>query len=567
MKKLLLAFLLLSPKVYAQFSIGASNSVNNGASSSSTVVVPLTGILAHSTIVCEFTFISGTTFSKITDSSNGTYLQAIAVTLNSGTTTYGGIYYYPNATSGSYSVTLTLGSSEVQNMMACQELKYVGSKVSTIDTTFTQQLNGSSSVPTTGPAITPSGNDEIVISNLVSYAANTVGASYTLITLGNDSAAHIFNYAEYWIQTTATATNAPYSTAVTSFLDQMVAFKEIDPPVISSSLTATGSVGSAFTYTIVATNSPSSYNATGLPSFFTITGAVISGTPTTTVGSPWSIAISATNVAGTDNETLVVTINVGGPIIRNAPIAGGVINVSYAYQIIATNCASCTYSAAPLPTGLSINTSTGLISGIPTVVSSTNVTIGATNITGTGSTTITINIGNAYASQSSVLRSGATFPTYCTSTPGDPTGNTFIQLTTLPIGPGFCNPLTNTWSSISNLHNIGIIFGIPGGPALSSNTIAYYVSQWSCTIIGWDIVVDQGTATVMVWDVGAGGGLPTAVNSISLNGESISSGTVINSTDVSDFQSTWIVAKDTLGFYIKSVSSSTFLWFDIACQQ
>src|SRR3989442_829877 len=55
------------------------------------------------------------------------------------------------------------------------------------------------------------------------------------------------------------------------------------PPVIKRSLTATGRVGVAFSYTITATNSPTSYNATGLPaglSVNTSTG-VISGTPTT----------------------------------------------------------------------------------------------------------------------------------------------------------------------------------------------------------------------------------------------------------------------------------------------
>src|SRR5262249_44173803 len=38
-----------------------------------------------------------------------------------------------------------------------------------------------------------------------------------------------------------------------------------NPPSITSALTATGTVGSAFSYQITATNSPSSYNATGLP--------------------------------------------------------------------------------------------------------------------------------------------------------------------------------------------------------------------------------------------------------------------------------------------------------------
>jgi hypothetical protein len=83
------------------------------------------------------------------------------------------------------------------------------------------------------------------------------------------------------------------------------------PPVITSSLTASGNQGSAFTYTITATNTPTSYNATGLPAGLTIdtvTG-IISGTPTTT--GTTNVTISATNAYGTDTQTLVITITTG----------------------------------------------------------------------------------------------------------------------------------------------------------------------------------------------------------------------------------------------------------------
>jgi len=85
----------------------------------------------------------------------------------------------------------------------------------------------------------------------------------------------------------------------------------ISAPVITSSLTASGNQGSPFTYTITATNSPTSYNATGLPAGLTIdtvTG-IISGTPTVT-GS-FNITITATNGIGSDNQTLVLTLGTG----------------------------------------------------------------------------------------------------------------------------------------------------------------------------------------------------------------------------------------------------------------
>lgn len=82
----------------------------------------------------------------------------------------------------------------------------------------------------------------------------------------------------------------------------------VDVPVITSLLTSAGIQGTAYTYTITATNTPTSFSATGLPpglSLNTTTG-IISGIPTTT--GTFNVIIGASNVAGSDSETLVITI-------------------------------------------------------------------------------------------------------------------------------------------------------------------------------------------------------------------------------------------------------------------
>jgi hypothetical protein len=87
-------------------------------------------------------------------------------------------------------------------------------------------------------------------------------------------------------------------------------------PAVSSSGTASGTVGSVFpTYTITATNSPTSYNATGLPAGLSVntSNGQITGTPTTYGTS--TVTISATNAQGTGTKTLTITIARATPVI------------------------------------------------------------------------------------------------------------------------------------------------------------------------------------------------------------------------------------------------------------
>lgn len=80
-------------------------------------------------------------------------------------------------------------------------------------------------------------------------------------------------------------------------------------PVVTSALTASGTVGTAFSYQIVATNSPTSYGASGLPGGLSVSAGtgIISGTPT--AAGTTSVTINATNSLGTgQNSTLVITI-------------------------------------------------------------------------------------------------------------------------------------------------------------------------------------------------------------------------------------------------------------------
>src|SRR3989475_6133623 len=80
------------------------------------------------------------------------------------------------------------------------------------------------------------------------------------------------------------------------------------PPTITSAGTATGQVGVAFSYQMTATNSPTSFGATGLPAGLALdaTSGLIAGTPTSAGAS--TVTLSATNAGGTGTQTLAVTI-------------------------------------------------------------------------------------------------------------------------------------------------------------------------------------------------------------------------------------------------------------------
>ena len=168
----------------------------------------------------------------------------------------------------------------------------------------------------------------------------------------------------------------------------------IQPPSIPSGQNASGTVGQAFSFTPSATGAVSSWSATGLPaglSISTSTGA-ITGTPTT-AGS-FSPSITATNSAGSDTESVAFTITAAAiqpPSISPGQSASGTVGTAFSFTPSAAGTIS-SWSATGLPAGLSINVTSGLISGTPTTAGSFSPSITATNSAGSDTESVAFTI-------------------------------------------------------------------------------------------------------------------------------------------------------------------------------
>jgi hypothetical protein len=166
------------------------------------------------------------------------------------------------------------------------------------------------------------------------------------------------------------------------------------PTITNTPLTVTTTIGASFSYTITATNSPTSYFASGLPAGLTIdrSTGVISGVPA--LGGSTNVLIGATNAAGTGVATLRITVeSTDIPVVNNEPLfAGGTVNTPFSF-VVTSSGSGTNYSATNLPSGLSISSTTGLISGTPTSPGVTLVPVTVANGVGTSTSILTISIG------------------------------------------------------------------------------------------------------------------------------------------------------------------------------
>ncbi|SDH88415.1 cellulose binding domain-containing protein [Mucilaginibacter gossypii] len=105
---------------------------------------------------------------------------------------------------------------------------------------------------------------------------------------------------------------------------------------------------------------------------------------------------SALNIATFSNVAYSQSAPAGSPEISSATTATATSGGPFSYNIVASANPS-SYSASGLPAGLSIDAATGIISGTPTALGQSEITIAATNASGTGTATLMLNVVNNQA--------------------------------------------------------------------------------------------------------------------------------------------------------------------------
>jgi hypothetical protein len=243
---------------------------------------------------------------------------------------------------------------------------------------------------------------------------------------------------------------------------------------------------------------------------------VISGTPIA-VSSTTTYTITATNANGTQNPppTIIITV-IANPKPVISYTSPDIFTVNTAITSLSpTNIGSAatSYSASSLPTGLSIDPVTGIISGTPTTISAATVyTVTATNASGSGTFNLTITISIIAPPVISYNPSTYTFGLGSFSSTSTPT-NTGGAVTD-PIAGWTSSPALPAGLSFS-VDTSGTITGTP--TALSVSPITYTItatnaggsSSFQITIsvisnyFDWTGAVNSDWATPGNWNFGS----------------------------------------------------------------
>ncbi len=172
--------------------------------------------------------------------------------------------------------------------------------------------------------------------------------------------------------------------------DQSFSIKVPAAPLITSTAITAAVLNTLYSYTIIATGTPTpDLSISGKPSWLTLNGNVLSGTPSA-VGSFGPITITAKNTEDSIQQIFTIVVS-SAPEITSTAITTGTAGTNYTYAITTSGSPSPNVSIEGNPSWLSL--SDGTLSGIPTSSGLIGpITISATNLVSTAKQSFYINV-------------------------------------------------------------------------------------------------------------------------------------------------------------------------------
>lgn len=227
-----------------------------------------------------------------------------------------------------------------------------------------------------------------ITTSVGSVAGLSISTTATSVSLSGTPVTNLPNSQTYSFSATAygfTDNGSPNNTTTTLY----VTIDPKSPPVWTDQVVSTSfTVGTPYSDAVAATNSPTySVSSGSLPSGVSINSSTgeVSGTPTTKQS--FSFALRAANNDGSVTSSTFTGTTVAPPVWIDTTLGPIYQGRSYSDGVSATSPISAsptvyTVSAGQLPTGLSINASTGAITGTTNSSGAYSFTISATNSDG-----------------------------------------------------------------------------------------------------------------------------------------------------------------------------------------
>jgi len=223
---LLLWFLLAVPTWATIAADGAAASHDNGATSATTVVVPLGhSISAGDLIVCGFSF-AGPVQPTITIGDNinaGNYSIAVPSHRNTTISQTVGIQFFPGSASGTPTITLTSNLGSAFGAMTCRAYTVTGGVASLDCVPSPSFVDGTTSNPTTNACTTTVNGDLLFATVSMSAQTPTAGGSYTLI--GSNTST--LQFTEDQIQGSAGSTTGVFTATTDNWCVEVATFKVV----------------------------------------------------------------------------------------------------------------------------------------------------------------------------------------------------------------------------------------------------------------------------------------------------------------------------------------------------